>query len=111
MNKSINNIKDRSLNYRNTSINLVMAKCLFILFFLLCESGYAKVITPEYQDTTTTFKIWDKGGHQAFTDLIRFKNAFYCTFREGESHVAAGSSGKIRVLKSKDGSKWESIAL
>jgi len=111
MNKSISNIKYRSLVYRNTSINLIMAKCLFILFFLLCESGYTKAVTPKYQDTTTVFKIWDKGGHQAFTDLIRFKNTFYCSFREGESHVAAGSSGKIRVLRSKDGSKWESIAL
>lgn len=111
MNKSISNIKDRSLVYRNTSINLTMAKYLFILFLLLCKSGYTNMVTPGYQDTTTVVKIWDKGGHQAFTDLIRFKNLFYCSFREGESHVAAGSSGKIRVLRSKDGSKWESIAL
>ena len=54
-------------------------------------------------------KIWDKGAHNAFTDLVRFKNRWYCTFRESEAHV--GGDGIIRVLRSKDGEKWESAAL
>lgn len=55
-------------------------------------------------------KIWDKGGHNAFTDLIRFQDKFYCTFREGENHVY-GEDGKIRVLVSDDGNLWTSLAL
>lgn len=55
-------------------------------------------------------KIWDKGGHNAFTDLIRFQDKFYCTFREGENHVH-GEDGKIRVLVSDDGDVWTSLAL
>ncbi|NLX66267.1 MAG: hypothetical protein GXZ19_05770 [Bacteroidales bacterium] len=27
-------------------------------------------------------KIWGEAPHSAFTDLIRFNNKFYCTFRE-----------------------------
>lgn len=54
-------------------------------------------------------KIWDLGPHNAFTDLIRFKDAWFCTFREGEHHV--GGNGALRVLTSKDGEQWTSAAL
>ena len=54
-------------------------------------------------------KIWDAGAHNAFTDLIRWKNVWWCTFREAEHHV--GEGGKIRVLTSTDGQEWASAAL
>jgi hypothetical protein len=54
-------------------------------------------------------KIWDKGNHNAFTDLVRFQDKWYCVFREGTGHAAG--AGKIRVLVSDDGQKWESAAL
>src|SRR5215207_4000837 len=54
-------------------------------------------------------KIWDAGKHNAFTDLIRFKDRWYCTFREGDAHV--GGDGKLRVLESADGKAWASAAL
>lgn len=53
-------------------------------------------------------KIWDQGNHNAFTDLIRFRDAWFCTFREAEAHV--GGDGHIRVLTSQDGEKWTSAA-
>ena len=55
-------------------------------------------------------KIWDKAPHNAFTDLIHFNGAFYCSFREGSAHVP-GTDGKARILKSVDGINWESVAL
>lgn len=55
-------------------------------------------------------KIWDQAPHNAFTDLIRFKGAFYCSFREGAGHVS-GAGGKARILRSNDGKTWESVAL
>ncbi|GIW79298.1 MAG: hypothetical protein KatS3mg105_1105 [Gemmatales bacterium] len=54
-------------------------------------------------------KIWDKGKHNAFTDLIRFQDKWFCTFREGDGHAAG--AGKVRVLVSPDGKNWESSAL
>jgi hypothetical protein len=54
-------------------------------------------------------KIWDAGAHNAFTDLIHWRGAWWCTFRESEGHV--GGDGKIRVITSKTGDKWESAAL
>lgn len=54
-------------------------------------------------------KIWDAGSHNAFTDLVRWHDRWWCTFRESEAHV--GGDGAIRILTSADGAKWESAAL
>jgi len=54
-------------------------------------------------------KIWDAGNHNAFTDLIHWRERFWCTFREADGHV--GGEGKLRVLMSDDGEQWQSIAL
>jgi hypothetical protein len=54
-------------------------------------------------------KIWDAAPHNAFTDLVRYKGAFYCVFREGNAHVSP--DGKLRVLTSRDGEQWTSAAL
>jgi hypothetical protein len=54
-------------------------------------------------------KIWDQGKHNAFTDLIRFQDKWYCVFREADAHV--GGDGKIRVLESSDGKAWSNAAL
>jgi hypothetical protein len=54
-------------------------------------------------------RIWDRAPHSAFTDLARYQDHWYCTFREGAGHV--GGDGKIRVLTSADGDAWESCAL
>jgi len=54
-------------------------------------------------------KIWDQAPHNAFSDLIRFRDRWHCAFREGEGHV--GGEGKLRILVSRDGEQWESAAL
>lgn len=54
-------------------------------------------------------KIWDGGPHNAFTDLVRFNDEFYCTFREGATHVSP--DGRLRVIKSETGERWESVGL
>ncbi len=55
-------------------------------------------------------RIWDRAGHSAFTDLIRYDGQLYCTFREGSGHIP-GQNGTIRVIRSRDGMNWESAAL
>jgi hypothetical protein len=62
------------------------------------------------QDEIQVRKIWDKGQHNAFTDLISFRNSYYCVFREGSGHIP-GTDGVIRVLRSADLVNWESVAL
>jgi hypothetical protein len=83
------------------------------VFAALCGFSHANA-TP--QDTPATnssllsvTKIWDAGKHNAFTDLIRFDGRWFCTFREADAHV--GGDGRIRVLVSNSGERWESAAL
>jgi hypothetical protein len=54
-------------------------------------------------------RIWDAGAHNAFTDLIRWRDRWYCTFREADAHI--GGNGRVRVLVSADGEAWTSAAL
>ena len=61
---------------------------------------------PELVDAR---KIWDQAPHNAFTDLIRFKDRWLCVFREGKTHVSP--DGVLRVLGSSDGQTWTSDAV
>jgi hypothetical protein len=54
-------------------------------------------------------RIWDRAKHNAFTDLVRFNNRWFCVFREGAAHVSP--DGALRVLSSMDGQTWKSAAL
>lgn len=75
-------------------------------FATIAAAGPASAAKPEI---VSVKKIWDAGRHNAFTDLIRFRDRFFCVFREADAHV--GGDGRIRVIVSRDGAKWKSAAL
>ncbi|MGD0725337.1 MAG: exo-alpha-sialidase [Spirochaetia bacterium] len=54
-------------------------------------------------------RIWSRAPHNAFTDLVRFKDRWYCALRESRSHV--GDIGRVRIITSADGTDWISAAL
>lgn len=54
-------------------------------------------------------RIWNQAPHNAFTDLVRFNDCWFCVFREGSGHVSP--DGAIRVLTSADSMAWKSAAL
>src|SRR5690606_928201 len=80
---------------------------LLLLFLFSSVASIAQVIT-DYN----VKKIWDQGDHNAFTDLILYKDKFYCTFREGSGHVPGSEDvyGTVRILSSINGESWESVA-
>jgi len=78
------------------------------LFLLLLSFAIAAQPAPA-PTVVSVARIWDAGAHNAFTDLLRWRNRWYCTFREGDDHV--GGDGRIRVLVSNDGETWTSSAL
>jgi hypothetical protein len=79
---------------------------VFAATVLLIALTSAAAAEPEIASVT---KIWDQGKHNAFTDLIRRHDRWYCAFREADAHV--GGDGQLRVLTSNDGSQWEPVAL
>lgn len=84
-----------------------MTRCLCLATLLACAlAAPARAAKPELLSVT---RIWDRGNHNAFTDLIRWRGHWYCTFREADGHV--GGDGKLRVLASVDGIVWEPVGL
>jgi hypothetical protein len=84
----------------------------FLLLFMFCLF-LTLTFAQSKNDLFRVYKIWDEAQHNAFTDLIKYQGKYYCTFREGGGHVPwpSGLDGKIRILVSDDGEKWESAAL
>ncbi|MBI3466733.1 MAG: hypothetical protein HY000_27280 [Planctomycetes bacterium] len=79
--------------------------CLTLLAVFACGGAHA----ADAPELVSVKRIWDAGPHNAFADLIRFQDRWFCTFRESDGHV--GGDGKLRVLVSADGDNWESAAL
>ena len=86
-----------------------MLKNLLKKLLLLPVFGLAFLAHSQVTDSLPSVRIWSEANHSAFTDLCRYKGKFYCTFREAENHV--GYDGKIRVISSNDGNKWETVDL
>jgi len=80
------------------------------MLLVVCQqSSLVDSLRAAPPELVTVKKIWDHGEHNAFTDLIRFGDRWWCTFREAKDH--GPSLGKVRVIVSDDGDAWQSAAL
>ena len=70
-----------------------MARAIMIgsLVLLGCLSTLHSPATAAEPKVVSVKKIWDLGKHNAFTDLIRFEDKWWCTLRESETHASPGS--------------------
>lgn len=71
--------------------------------------GQSLVLGTDKPILVESRRIWDEAPHNAFTDLLRFRDQWYCVFREGTAHVSP--DGALRVITSKDGNEWQSLSL
>jgi hypothetical protein len=78
-------------------------KLLLALFLL---SLTAPAAPPQLLESKL---IWKKGSDPALTDLARWRDAWWCVFRES-SGLFKKPDGKIRIVTSRDGTVWESVA-
>ncbi len=79
-----------------------------LVFELGCIVAACHLAAPGAQ-LVDVQRIWDKAPHNAFTDLVWHRGAWFCVFREGRGHVS--DDGALRVLRSEDGKSWTSSAL
>ncbi|MFB3778717.1 MAG: exo-alpha-sialidase [Bryobacteraceae bacterium] len=73
---------------------------------LLLASALAPALDAQKTELLQCRMIWGRAPHNAYTDLVRFRDRFFCVFREA-SH-ASSPDGSLRVLTSLDGEVWES---
>ena len=76
----------------NSAVLAAKLLCVTFLVFATVSNGQE---SDESMELMEVRKIWDRAPHNAFTDLIRFRNRFYCTFREADAHVG-GDGGRAR---------------
>lgn len=95
-----------------------MKKALLVALLLLTVMPgmmNASNKTPKAKRISYTVeKIWDGDMYCAFTSIKKFKGWYYVAFREGRGHVFdenGKAEGKIRVIRSRNLRKWESVAL
>lgn len=86
---------------------------LLFLFSVLSVNNFlisGETISLKPPKLLSVSRIWDNAEHNAFTDLIEYQGAFFCSFRESDEH-AGGKDGSVRLLRSEDGASWDSVAL
>jgi hypothetical protein len=54
-------------------------------------------------------RVFHNGEHNAFTDLVRFKDRFYLTFRSCPDGHSVHSSASIIILASDDAQDWQPV--
>jgi len=84
-------------------------KRLIPILLIILQAAVVSAAAPLNLELVSVQKIWDQAPHNAFTDLTRWNEQFYCAFREGRGHVS--TDGRIRVLCSKDADAWSSTGL
>ena len=58
---------------------------------------------------TNIRRVFDNGEHNAFTDLVRFRDDFFLTFRSCPDGHMVHPTASIIVLRSKDLQTWEKV--
>lgn len=92
-------------------IRIIVNKLHILFGLVLCFVVTPTVAQKVFYDVQ---KIWDNGMHCAFTSLIEYKGRYYCSFREGVTHIfdeQGNAEGKIRILVSDNGRKWKPLVL
>ena len=84
----------------------------FVLPVFFCLITFGQGAVAEISDFEIV-KVYDTAPHSAFTDLIRFNDTFYITFRTGTGHVPGKQTGEgdgdIPILSSQDGKSWQLV--
>ena len=86
-----------------------LSQLLVILLAVLPALGSAEDEAGTRLEFVEVRLIWNRAPHNAFTDLLRHRDQWYCVFREGKAHVSP--DGALRVITSPDGENWKSLAL
>ncbi len=92
---------------------LALAVAALVAVCLLSCAVPGSAGSSRQNDEMSVERIWDEG-YSAFPSIVRYRGAMYVCFREGVSHIFDENgiaAGKTRILRSRDGRHWKSVAL
>lgn len=81
---------------------------LAMLGLLLSGLGIHAAESPRVE-VTNVRRVFHNGEHNAFTDLVRFRDKFYLTFRSCPDGHMVHPTASIIILASKDARNWEQV--
>ena len=64
----------------------MMESTLRLLSVVGLLAGSCLPLAGAEPEVVSVTKIWDRAPHNAFTDLVRFRDRWFCTFREADYH-------------------------
>ena len=61
-------------------------------------SAVVLISAPPKAELVEVRKVWDRAPHNAFTDLVRFDNTWFCVFRQGKASEIEASLAEDRII-------------
>lgn len=82
-----------------------------VALLLLTPTTMVAAVEQDVPKVTVTSvrRVFHNGEHNAFTDLVRFENQLYLTFRSCPDGHMVHPTASIIVLRSPDGGTWEQV--
>jgi len=93
---------------RRTSLNGSVKISLFILCIICLPLQVIAEDLPKVK-VTNVRRVFYNGRHNAFTDLVRFKDKFYLTFRSCPDGHMVHPTSSIIILSSDDAKQWRQV--
>lgn len=81
---------------------------IFVVLLGVCRVGCAETRLPAVT-VNNLRRVFHNGEHNAFTDLVRFKDKFYLTFRSCPDGHAVNPTASIIILASADTKDWKQV--
>ncbi|MCC7338698.1 MAG: hypothetical protein IT422_26685 [Pirellulaceae bacterium] len=81
---------------------------LLLFAFVCCSAAAGDETLPEVRITNIR-RVFHNGEHNAFTDLVRFRNKFYLTFRSCPDGHMVHPTASVIIMSSNDGKDWKQV--
>ncbi len=89
---------------------LAIATCLMIEVLCLASTGWSQPSESNPKvEVRSVRRVYHDGNHCAFTDLVRFQNKFYLTFRSCPDGHMVHPTSSILILVSDDTVSWKEV--
>lgn len=89
---------------------MLKLRSFYAVYFWLCWLSVSHAVAQAPAVTVSNVRrVYHNGEHNAFTDMIRFQERFYLTFRSCPDGHMVHPTSSIRVLASDDLGKWREV--